>query len=229
VRGNHEVIWYDPKDPTYKAQDIPEARKTWDKVFSGQFAPPPNGPDSEKNISFYHVRDSVLVVGLDQYENEHTVNQLWLKRVLEEQKRPFIFVYGHEPAFQAGRHKDAETLAAYPPKRDELWESLIRAGARVYFCGHDHFYDHMSVVRDGADPGPEMHQLTAGTAGAPFYEQGPYSSNPGWKVSGVHHAKTHGYIVAEIEGDKATITFKGRTVAGRYEVLDSFSYTAGVQ
>jgi hypothetical protein len=232
VRGNHEVVWYDPKDPLPHppARDIPEAKKTWDKVFSGRFALPGNGPDGEKNVTFYDVRDSMLVIGVDQYENPHSVNQPWLKRVLEEQKRPFIFVYGHEPAFAAStNHKSEDTLAADLSKRNDFWESLINAGARAYFCGHDHFYDHMSIVRDGADPGPEMHQLIAGTAGAPFYDPANYSSSPGWKLSSVHHVKTYGYTVIEIDGNKATITFKGRTAPGRYEVMDSFSYSVCAQ
>jgi len=111
-------------------------------------------------------------------------------------------------------------------KRNELWETLTKAGARVYFCGHDHFYDHMLIMRDGAARGSEMHQLTAGTAGAPFYEQGDYTSNPGWKLSVVHHIKTYGYIVVAIERTKATITFKGRTAPNQYEVMDSFSYVS---
>jgi hypothetical protein len=231
VRGNHEIVWYDPKDVSdpRKEKDIPDARKIWDKVFSGRFALPANGPKGERNVSFYDVRDSVLVVGVDQYENPHSVNQPWLKRVLDEHKRPFTFVYGHEPAFSAGRHPDSETLAAFPPKRNEFWESLISGGSRVYFCGHDHFYDHMSIVRDGTDPGPEMHQVTAGTAGAPFYDQGMYGPNAGWKQSFIQHAKTCGYIVVEIERSKATITFKGRTSLEKYEVMDSFSYAAANQ
>ena len=226
VRGNHEVVWYDPRAPTHKPQDIPEAKKIWDKVFSGRFALPANGPSGEENVSFYDVTESVLVVGVDQYTNPHSVNQTWLNRILEEHNRPFIFVYGHEPAFAAGDHPNAETLAEYPSRRDEFWESLIKAGARVYFCGHDHFYDRMSIARAGPDPGPKMHQLTAGTAGAPLYKQGNYGSSPGWEVGAVHHAGAYGYIVAEIEGNNATMTFKGRTGAGKYEAMDSFRYVA---
>jgi Calcineurin-like phosphoesterase len=226
VRGNHEVVWYDPKDSSRKPQDIPDAKATWDKVFAGKYALPPNGPDGEKNISFFNVLDSMLVVGVDHYTTRHSVNQTWLSRVLEQEKKPFIFVYGHEPAFAAGSHPDNETLATDSVKRNEFWESLIKAGARVYFCGHDHFYDHMSITRPGVESGPEMHQLTAGTAGAPFYEQGDYNSNSGWKLGVVHHAKTYGYIVAAIEGHRATITFKGRMAPGQYEMLDAFSYLA---
>jgi hypothetical protein len=235
VRGNHEVVWYDPNDTKHKARSIPDAKKTWDKVFSGRYALPPNGPPDEKNVSFYYATGSALCVGLDQYQDgddpsRHAINQAWFDQVLNDHKKPFVFAYGHEPAFAAStNHKSEDTLAADLSKRNDFWESLINAGARAYFCGHDHFYDHMSIGRDGADPGPEMHQLIAGTAGAPFYDSANYSSSPGWKLSSVHHVKTYGYTVIEIDGNKATITFKGRTAPDRYEVMDSFSYSVSAQ
>ena len=235
ARGNHEVVWYDPNDKTYTARSIPDAKKTWDKVFSGRYALPANGPPDEKNVSFYYTTGSALCVGLDQYQEgetpaRHAINQAWFDQVLHDHKKPFVFAYGHEPAFAASiKHESKDTLAADLPKRNDFWESLINAGARAYFCGHDHFYDHMSIVRDGADPGPEMHQLIAGTAGAPFYDPAKYSSSPGWKLSSVHHVKTYGYTVIEIDGNKATITFKGRTAPDRYEVMDSFSYSVSAQ
>jgi len=229
VRGNHEFVGYDPDDSSGAEIKIPHAEDIWNNVFSGRYALPTNGPDGEKNLSFYCVRDSVLMIGLDQYKNRHSVSQPWLDQVLKDNKRPFIFVYGHEPAFMAGNHKDEDTLAAKRSKRNAMWESLIGAGARVYFCGHDHFYDHMKVVRANGDPGSEMHQFTAGTAGAPFYKSGPYSTvDQEWTRSQVAHINEKpGYILVEIEGNKATITFKGQTGAGVYDAMDSYSYIAG--
>ena len=220
VRGNHEFVGYNPKDSNHPEIETPHAEDIWNKVFSGRYALPTNGPDGEKN--------SVLIIGLDQYRNRHSVNQPWLDQVLKDNKRPFIFVYGHEPAFMAGNHKDEDVLAAEPSKRNVMWESLIGAGARVYFCGHDHFYDHMKIVRANGDPGPEMHQFTAGTAGAPFYKGGPYSTaDQDWTRSQVAHIEEKpGYILIEIEGNKATITFKEQVSAGVYNAKDSYSYTA---
>ncbi len=231
VRGNHEVVWYHGGPDELQ---ITKPREAWNTVFSGKYALPANGPVNEKNLSFYYIHDSVLVIGLDQYgvdENEqrrHSVNQSWLETVLKEHKKPFIFVYGHEPAFMAGNHDKEETLAAEKSKlkRDQMWESLIGGGARVYFCGHDHFYDHMAIVRDGERPGPEMHQLTAGTAGAPMYIGCEYQEDPGWKRTTIRRINnTYGYILIIVDGNTATIAFKGRVSPGVYNVMDSFSYT----
>lgn len=236
ARGNHEVVWYDPSDPTHTARSIPDAKKTWDKVFSGRYALPSNGPPDEKNISFYYATGSVLCVGLDQYKDgdtprRHAINQAWFDQVLNDHKKPFVFAYGHEPAFVAGNHKDIlGTSPARSDTRDAMWESLIRAGARVYICGHDHFYDHMVVKRDGSETGPEMHQLTAGSAGAPFAKGTGYQPDPGWKLTPARHIDyAYGYVLVTIEGNRATVSFKGRISPGRYEVMDSFSYTVGAE
>lgn len=213
-RGNHEA-------------GATDSERVWQKVFSGPYAMPGNGPDTEKNLSFYFGKGDVLAIGLDQYIfGKEKVNQPWLDSVLAQYPKPFIFAMGHEPAFMDGSHKD--TMDTDPKARDAFWGSLIKAGARVFFCGHDHLYDHMMVTKAGSNPGPELHQFVAGTAGAPFYKQGDYSgNNDGWTLKRVKHIdSTYGYIVVEIEGLKATITFKGRTAPNKYEAMDSFTFVA---
>jgi calcineurin-like phosphoesterase family protein len=221
TRGNHEVFWY---DENFKEQKIDGATDIWTKVFSDRYALPVS--ESEK-ISFYYVQNPVLVVGLDSYETEkgHSINQDWLDKVLEKNKQSFIFAYCHEPAFAAGgRHGPDDTLARYADQRDGMWKSLYQAGARAYFCGHDHFYDHMLVTAQ--DGSCEMHQLTAGTAGAPFYCRGPYPPEKRWNLKTVRHFDfTYGYILITIDGNSATIAFKGRAPKGEYIEKDSFKYT----
>ena len=225
VRGNYDVEWHERKDRT--PNEIAGATAVWREVFPEL---PDNGPDCEKKLSYYYATDSVLFIGLDQYENRrHMVHQSWLdEQVLTaKNKRPFIFAYGHEPAFVPGSlMKTVECLAAYPHRRDQMWESLSNAGARVYFCGHDHFYDHMKVQRGTTPSGPEMHQLTAGTAGAPLYPHLLYPKDEDWKLERVNHCDfLYGYILVAIDGNTATIVFKGRNPDGQYEAKDSFTYT----
>ncbi len=212
-RGNHEAASVD-------------SDKVWRKVFSGRYAMPNNGPANEKGLTFFYGKANVLVIGLDQYTfGKEMVNQPWLDGLLRAYPKPFIFAMGHEPAFMDGSHKD--TMDANAAARDAFWESLIRSGSRVFFAGHDHLYDHMVVVRDGPNPGPEMHQIVAGTSGAPFYNVGEYAGkNGGWKLKRVKHIDhTYGYMLVEIDGRRATITFKGRVAPNKYAAMDSFSYT----
>ena len=105
---------------------------------------------------------------------------------------------------------------------DEIWSfvgakeknctaemSLINAKA-LYFCAHDHFYDRMSVVRRTSPSGPEVFQITAGTAGAPFYTGAQYAGSVLWKQQrAAHFENVYGYMLVEVDGGKATITFKG--------------------
>jgi hypothetical protein len=213
-RGNHEA-------------GAKDSEQVWNKVFSGQYAMPGNGPSTEKNLSFYYGKGDVLAIGLDQYiYGKEAVNQPWLDGVLAQYHKPFIFAMGHEPAFMDGSHKD--TMDVHPEQRDAFWGSMIKAGARVFFCGHDHLYDHMMVTKAGPNPGPEVHQIVAGTAGAPFYKMGDYSgNNAGWTLKRLKHIdNTYGYLLVTIEGKTATITFKGRTTPGVYKAMDTFSYTA---
>lgn len=200
--------------------------KAWRKVFSGKYAMPNNGPAKEKDYTFSFAHESVLLIGLDQYSGKReTVNQPWLDSVLKANKKPFVFAFAHEPAFMDGAHKD--NMDSDSDARDAFWESLIKAGSRVYFCGHDHLYDHMSVTREKRETGPVMHQITAGTSGAPFYAQGEYTgSNSYFKLKREAHIdNTYGYLVVEIDGKKCTVTFKGRVSPGVYKAMDSFSYS----
>ena len=84
------------------------------------------------------------------------------------------------------------------------------------------------MIATARDSGCEMHQLTAGTAGAPFYCHGPYPPEEKWNLKPVRHFDfTYGYILVTIEGDTATIAFKGRTLNGDYIEKDSIKYTPG--
>ncbi len=232
------LTWREILEPVY-ARHIPvlacrgnhdagstDAWARWDKVFTGKYALPQNGPATEKNLTFFYTAGPVLAIGLDQYTQKgEAINQPWLDDVLKKHHKPFIFAFGHEPAFMDGAHKD--TMDASPEKRDAFIDSLIAAGSKVFFCGHDHLYDHMVVTKDGPTPGPEFHQLVAGTAGAPFYEEGEYTgNNTHWKLRRVKHiGNTYGYILVEIDGKKAKITFKGRTAPGKYEAMDTLEYS----
>src|SRR6516162_2696407 len=222
VRGNHEVYRVLSSD-NRDGEPIPNSAAIWKEVFSASYALPNNAPTSDDGLSFYSVEGSALIVGLDQYASQnpdpltrkHLVNQKWLDEVLNQNKQAFTFVYGHEAAFKAGVHNDDDTLAADASIRNLFWQSLIKAKA-LYFCGHDHFYDRMRVVRRTSPPGPEIFQITAGTAGAPFYTGAQYAGSDLWKLErAAHFENVYGYMLIEVDGNKATITFKGRGLSCR--------------
>jgi 3',5'-cyclic AMP phosphodiesterase CpdA len=211
VRGNHDV-------------GRPPGVQAWNNVFTGKFALPDNGPDDEKNLTYSFTHKNALIVGLDQYVELRRVDQDWLDSQLAANTKPHLFFFGHEPAFKA-RH-DA-CLDDYPADRDMFWASIEKAGARTYFCGHDHFYDHARVDDDG-DPENDIHQYIVGTAGAPLRDSdGNYDGvNNTYTVENIYYAEEFGYCLVEIDDRDVTITWFERTAPAQYQPKEAWSYTA---
>ncbi len=226
IRGNHDSGPERLALPPLPAnlEPPPDTEAVLMEAFRAAFPEsyiPENGPDGAKRLTYGFVHKNALVVGLDQYASgQHEVDQDWLDRQLAGSGGRHVFVYGHEPAYEAG-HKD--NLSFYPEKRDRFWTSLGKAGARTYFCGHDHFYDR-ALVPDGAGHG--IRQIIAGPGG------GTRKTWPGAhadeKVRGEYHDEDHyGYLLVSVEGPKATIAWKAlveESGVAAWKILDSFSY-----
>jgi predicted phosphodiesterase len=202
IRGNHD-------------SSVP----AWNTVFSGAHALPGNGPPGEENLTYSFVHNNALFIGLDQVVLSQRVNQTWLDEELRKSTVPHVFVFGHYPAY-AVYH--ASCLAEYPSARDAFWNSLADAGARVYFTGHDHFFNHASIPPDNGEP---IQQYIVGSAGAPLYDWS--GSYPDPLVQAVTHFKNYGYLVVDIDGLDVTLTFKQRTGTNLYAATsDVFHYVA---
>jgi predicted phosphodiesterase len=209
VRGNHDI-------------GEPEGMSAWNNVFEDS---PDNGPPGEENLTYSVTHKNALIIAVDQYvgEKQH-INQNWLDRQFAANTKPHVFVFGHEPAFEA-LHEDC--IGADPDVRDRFWASIAKAGGRTYFCGHDHFYDHSLPDNDG-DPHNDVHQYIAGTAGAPLYEWSPHykGDNSNYTLENIYHARKHGYVLVEINGLEVTLTWMQRCFWGRYRPKDKWTYTA---
>jgi len=136
---------------------------------------------------------------------------------------PHVFVMGHEPAFSA-KHKDC--LDDNLQQRNEFLDSITKEGGRTYFCGHDHFYSHISGDHDG-DPSNDMHQFIVGTGGAPIYaHDGQYDGdNEPYTLTHIKGATKHGYMVVSVDGDDVTMTWIERIVANDYQPRETWSYS----
>ena len=185
---------------------------------------PDNGPASELNRTYYIIRSNVLVAAMDNYVVAHQCNTNWLKTILQTNHYLHAFVMGHEPAFSVN-HPDC--LGSVPAARDTFWNILSNAACRVYFCGHDHFYDHMRLNDQDGDASDDVHQMITGGGGAPFHEDSLYDgANSIWTPTRVWHDKTNGYVEVEIDGPVATLTYYQRTTPGNYVATsDVFTYS----
>ncbi len=236
-RGNHEVgdMWDAWEGELPNPLDNYALR--WLNVFGNEAHPnlrlPGNGPAGEEYMTYSVTHKNALIVALDQYAGTrhqlaHRLNQTWLDGQLRQNTEPHVFVFGHEPAFRT-LHFDC--LDWYPARRDAFWGSLQAAGARTYFCGHDHFYDHARIDDGDGDLDNDVHQFIVGTAGAyPYWWVPPYDGNNGdFTVEQVHHAERFGYVLVEIEDVDVTVTWMQRQdndleVPGVYEAGEVWSY-----
>jgi hypothetical protein len=241
-RGNHEVgdMWRaEPNEPPNPTDNY---ALRWLNVFGSDEHPelklPDNGPPGEKYMSYAVAHKNVLVVALDQYAGTghriiHAVNQPWLDAQLRANTQPHVFAFGHEPAFRT-YHPDC--LDAYPDRRDALWHSLASAGARVYTCGHDHYYDHARVEDGDGNPNNDIHQLIVATAGAPsYFWTPPYRGDNGafHPVQLYHVEERWGYVVVEIDDLNVTTTWMERqnntsSQPGVYQPRYVWAYTVAV-
>ena len=204
VRGNHD-----------------NPLSAWQKTFSGEDAFPQNGPRFEKSQTYSFTHENALFLGLDCYAGplrSYRVNLHWLYGQLAGNSLPHVFVFGHVPAFSV-QHPDS--LGLRPIRREIFWNLLGHFGAHVYFCGHDHFFDH-AVVPDWR--GREVHQIIVGTAGAPLRDwDGSYFSG---RVAGLSHIKQYGYLLAAVNGLDVRLTFKERIAPNCFTSTYAFDYSA---
>lgn len=204
IRGNHE-------------NDVPGGLATWNGFFSAAYAMPANGPSGETNLTYSFPCENALFIGLDHYTQLHRVNQAWLDQQLAANSRPHVFVFGHEPAFKAF-HTDG--LDDYPTERNAFWSSLQGAGARVYLCGHDHFFNAARIDDGNGDPADDLYQYIVGTGGSTNWPAQSYhyngSNDPYTPIHVANVTSTYGYLLAEISGTGSsdrtvTLTWKQRT------------------
>jgi hypothetical protein len=205
VRGNHEDGPFVnnekyPWPPTEKNNpaviSIPELKAAFLEAFNDPWIPA-NGPDGEKGLTYSFGYNNAFFIGLDEFVNPIKVNQAWLDNELMSNTRAHVFVYGHDPAFRV-THTDS--LASYPLARDAFWDSLGKAGVKIYFCGHDHYYNR-AHVKDRA--GNIIYQVLPGSGGAPFSKWQPQQYAEGSKVVNDYHDEVHyGYVLVTIDDTK---------------------------
>lgn len=227
VRGNHDsgperlVLPPLPKHLEPQSGSLAMLEKAFRNAVIGPSIPL-NGPENEKGITYCIIHKNACIIGLDQYAGgQHEINQKWLERQLSNNTRIHLFVFGHEPAFETN-HKD--NLSFYPLKRDRFWDSIGKAGGRIYFCGHDHFYNR-SLIKDSM--GNPVWQIIGGTGGGRLRQwSGSYKESK--RVMGEYHNDDfHGYILVTVDGQKVTVEWKAlvNASANKWHIYDAYSYS----
>lgn len=229
VRGNH-----DSGPERYVLPPLPEKFKPGadalvllEKEFKNaavQPYTPMNGPAHEKGLAFSFVYRNALVIGLDQFAGgQHRINQVWLDGQLKDKRALHLFVFGHEPAFEAD-HRD--NLSYYSAERDRFWDSIGKSGGRIYFCGHDHFYNRAAVSDSN---GNHIWQVIEGTGGGKLRDwSGNYREKERTRCE-YYSSDYHGYVFVTVKGNFVDVEWRALVdpAAGTWQSFDKFSYTAG--
>lgn len=231
IRGNHDsgperlALPPIPRHLEPPADTLVRMKEAFGKNFAESYIPK-NGPRGEEGITYSFVHKNALFIGMDQFAGgQHRVNHDWLDRQLAGNRRPHVFIYGHEPAFET-RHRD--NLGFYRKNRDAFWNAIGKAGGQIYFCGHDHFYNRAMIPDDGGHP---IRQIILGTGGADLKKwSGRYEDK---RVQGEYHnSDHHGYVLVTVEGAKVTVQWKAWVQPEGLDVwqhLDVFTYFVNVQ
>ena len=183
---------------------------------------PDNGPAAEKDRTYFFNYQNALIVGLDVYVSLNRINQSWLNAVLATNKAPHVFTFAHSPAFKVNH---ADCLDDYPTNRDAFWNSLRSVGSRIYWCGHDHFYDRLRLADTDGIPENEVYQIISGAGGAPTTTSYDYNgNNTTWTPIALSHSASYGYNLVQIDGRAVTVSYWRRVAAGSYSEMDKWSY-----
>ncbi|MFH0964920.1 MAG: FG-GAP-like repeat-containing protein [Planctomycetota bacterium] len=178
VPGNHEIL-------------MSSSETVWQGLFNDL---PNNGPAAERYMtySFDFGNCHFVMLDTDRAGNQHTINYQWLAADLAATTAEHIFVFGHEPAYPEGPHT-LWSLDLYPSQRDAFWDLLASYSADVYFCGHEHLYDHQVI--DG------VNQVTTGGAGGTLAT--------GWAGAFNHYTRV------TVQGDYVSVSIVDKTGALR--------------
>jgi autotransporter-associated beta strand protein len=203
IRGNHDTTGSD-------------ALSNWFSYFSTL---PQNGPsnasggggNSEVGLTYSFTSENALFLGLDEYRNSaQKINLDWVNTTLANSTAQHIFVFGHQPAYQAN-HSDC--LDDVSDIRNTSMEKFYNAGGRLYFAGHDHLTAIGRFDASNASEIQRFYQVIVGAGGAPFHGfNGTYSKNKAADqgvVTDIYHDNDaehsipfhYGYAVVTVDDD----------------------------
>jgi para-nitrobenzyl esterase len=221
VRGNHE------DGPNQTIVPLLDSYRATVASFM-----PSNGPPGEEKLTYSFTHKGAKFLVNDNYIAHNglkeTVNQSWVNGQLTEDTRPFMFVFGHSPAYAVVNDTEEDDFAidVHSLQRDIFWKSLVDNNVSVYFCGHAHLY-----VR-GESQG--VRQIVSGNAGAHAIPFDPANVDPALALeyplkSITKNDQRVGYVVITVH--EGTGTFDGvekqlNPVTREWDTVDIFTLKA---
>lgn len=221
LRGNHE------DGPNQTVTALLDAYLT--SVASDM---PTNGPSGEEKLAYSFTHNGAKFIATDDYivhdGLKETVNQTWVDEQLTQDTRPFMFVFGHSPAYLLDDEREDMpfSLAKNPAQRDAFWNSMVNNHSSAYFCGHTHTY-----VR-GESQG--LQQIVCGNGGAHFVDFNMTVVDPNltieYPLMSVPKADQKvGYLVVTVHEDNRTfdgVQKEYNPETESWQIGDTFTFSA---
>ncbi len=202
VAGNHEYV--------YRSYD--DDGNVVEKGDFSKFKPsnPKNGPTQDGG-TYSFTFNNALFLGFDWYSDD--LEQDWVDTQIAKVNPTHIFSMAHMPLWKT-KHDDVFDSDA----RDTFINTIAAKGGRVFFSGHDHFYDHSKVL---TEDGLDFHQFIVGTAGASLRTwSGEYGRADAEMVS---QESSYGYALVTVFDNLASIEFK-KQEGSSFIKADSYTY-----
>ena len=178
-------------------------------IYYNTFALPTNGPEGLEEQVYSFDMGPTHWVCLNSCGNLNDQTE-WLEDDLEENTKPWVFVFYHHPAYagHASRGDGNESVRA------AICEILDRYHVAIAWQGHDHYYfrTHPIRNREVVDWGQGTLYITAGGGGAPLYD---FADNQ-WRAVA---ETTHHYI--RIDATEEELNVKTYRIDG--SLLEEFS------
>lgn len=190
---------------------------------------PANGPSGEEKLTYSFIHNDAKFIATDDYIAhdglKETVNQMWVDEQLTQDTRPFMFVFGHSPAYLLADDKEEMvfSLPTHPTQRDIFWNSLVNNNVSAYFCGHIHTYAR------GESQG--LQEIVCGNGGAHFVDFNMTLVDPNLTIaypltSVPKDEQKFGYLVVTVHEDSGMFDgvekrFNPKT--GTWEIGDTFA------
>lgn len=224
VPGNHEY-YCDTKNSCTSAWDTTIA-----PLLPAGRTNNPGHPDMEYNFVF----NNACFLGINQNQFEqgvyrpnyyHGNDMDWIGSRLAARDavaQPHVIVFGHMPQFQAGYEWIDHTDVS---NRDEFWNALAGAGAKMYFTGHSHLYALASIRTD--EGSKSIYQILAGSGGAEKDSWGGnYAPSETSRITPIDKDTTYdGYALVTINDRHVTMEWRYYDPAeGIFKSRPGFTY-----
>jgi hypothetical protein len=189
-----------PYESTIGNHELRGKSTLFDKYFPYPFA-----------NNFYYSFDygPAHFIVLDQYTASYSVGSEqyhWLVNDLAQSKKPWKFIYFHEPGWSAGSgHRNNTSVQSVIEPLCEKYN------VPIVFAGHNHYYARATVR---AADGSEIQHITTGGGGAPLYKPNPYSPKIVTCLSAYHFCKIN-------IADQNTLYFEAVSIEGK--IIDKFT------